>query len=431
MKLKSFTLALPILLFLMMCLCFIGNTDTLENRKLATFQMVINPDEKSVIYQDSVLERFEAAMKDQIYFRSNAIALFLQVDSKLSRLAKDVMMQYSTKENQYSYTSIGEYALIDGTDYVINLPDVERVADETIQIHVDQMERLHQLFPGIRFYSYYVTQANETGWFNDFLGNNVPNLYSQVEELLPGYVKSDRFKYEDLNDYEHCHYASDHHWNHYGARRGYEDIYSMMQEDLGLSLVKIPVKEWNFSELFDFKYHGSFARRLGKIYAGFDEFAAFEYELPNRDVYAINPATFDEIPLKEIGLFNEYVNGDIDTTIDHYIAYYGKGIPKKGDVIYGEGNALYLIRNKNMDTKHNLLIYGDSYNRAIRDVLAAHFGTTLYFQRDILENYDDVFIDQLIEKYNIDVVLFGGNSSIWTTDSYVFDFSTDVEGESE
>ena len=88
-----------------------------------------------------------------------------------------------------------------------------------------------------------------------------------------------------------------------------------------------------------------------------------------------------------------------------------------------------MIRNTNPETMHNLLIYGDSYNRAIRDTLASHFDTTLYFQRDILENYDKVYLDQLIEKYNIDVILFGGNRSIWTTDQYVFEFSVDSEPE--
>jgi len=252
-----------------------------------------------------------------------------------------------------------------------------------------------------------------------------------VESILPDYVVSSRFLYEDLEDYKHCHYASDHHWNHYGARRGYENIYSMMRKDLELSTVRTPVKEWRFSELFEFEYRGSFSRRLGEMYVGTDEFSVFEYELPEREIYAVDPETFEEIPLKSIGLYDEYTNGTIEADSDHYIFYYGTGTPKSGEQIYREYNAIYLIKNIKPDTKHNLLIYGDSYNRAIRDVLASHFGTTIYFQRDILENYEDVYLDSLIERYDIDVILFSGNESIWTTDSYVFDFYFEENGTSD
>lgn len=200
-----------------------------------------------------------------------------------------------------------------------------------------------------------------------------------------------------------------------------------MKHDLGLSKVKTPIKEWNYSELYNFQFIGSYGRRLGELYDGSDEFCALEYVLPERKIYAINPVTFEEIPLKELGLFNEYITGKIDTSLDHYIVYYGTGIPEIGDELYSESNAIYKIENMEPETRHNLLIYGDSYNRAVRDVLASHFNTTLYFQRDIFENYENVYIDELINKYDIDVILIGGNKSIWTTDNYVFDFSVNNE----
>lgn len=313
----------------------------------------------------------------------------------------------------------------------MNVPSTKNIPDDSIMIHIDQIKKLHGLFPEIKFYWYYVTQVNETGWFDDYIGVETFDLYSKVKTLLPDYVKTDRLLYKSLEDYEDCHYASDHHWNHKGVKRGYEDIYGLMADDLGLSDVRIPCKEWNYSELYNFKYYGSFARRLGSMYSGCDDFCAYEYNIPDRDVFAVSPETFEEIPLLELGLFEEYSTGHFDKSQDHYIAYYGYGIPKEGNEIYREGNAIYLIKNKKTYTGHNLLIYGDSYNRALRDVLASHFDTTLYFQRDIIENYDNVYIDELIEKYNIDVVLYGGNSDIWTIDEYMFDFSSAAENSSE
>ena len=94
MKSKVLTIALLVLLFPMMCFCFIGNSDTLENRRLATFQMVVSPEEKSVAYQDSVLERFEAAMKDQFHFRSSVINLYLKMDYYISHAVKKVLRKH-------------------------------------------------------------------------------------------------------------------------------------------------------------------------------------------------------------------------------------------------------------------------------------------------------------------------------------------------
>jgi hypothetical protein len=387
--------------------------------------MVLKPDIESVVYSDSMLERFEVAMKDQFYFRDNFIISYLSIDNLCTVVSKSIFANSDNFQRQYSYTVIGDYAEIDGTEYLMRIPEVEVVTDATIQIHMNQIEYIHQKYPKIRFYSYYVTQVDETGWFNNYLGTEVSSLYDQVEAILPEYVRSGRLQYDDLEDYKHCHYASDHHWNHIGARRGYEDIYGIMKRDLGLSDVKTPVKEWHFSELYDYRYVGSFARRLGELYSGEDNFSAYEYNLGERKIFAINPETFEEIQLRELGLFNEYAAGEVDTSLDHYIAYYGRGIPESGNEIYGDNNAIYLIKNEEPETSHNLLIYGDSYNRAIRDVLASHFDTTLYFQRDILVNYEDVFIDELIEEYDIDVILYSGNKSIWTTDSYVFDFFAD------
>ena len=424
MRLKYATVSILMLAIIISALCFvpIKKSGGQENRTLATFEMVLNPEVDSVVYRESALERFEEAMTDQFYLRDRAINTYLLIDNWSSKFVNGLWKLVKSGD-EYSFTTIGDYAQIDGSDYIINVPEYGYVDDGKIQIHINQIEQIHDKFPSIRFYSYYVTQANETSWFDEYLGTSVSSVYDQVEMLLPKYVKSDRLKYYNLEDYENCHYASDHHWNHNGVRRGYEDIFSMMQKDLGFSALKTPIKEWSYSDLFDFRYRGSYARRLGELYDGSDDFSAYEYSLPDRKIYAIDPLTFKEISLKEIGLFDEYTKGEIDNTLDHYIAYYGRGIPYEGEEVYGEGNAIYMIQNKRPETKHNLLIYGDSYNRALRDVLASHFDTTLYFQRDIMENYDDVCIDKLIEKYDIDVFLISGNSSIWTTDEYVFDFS--------
>lgn len=428
MKTKSMPVITALLLIILGVLCFIDKSsiDNYENRTLADYSMVFNPDVNSITYRDNVIERFEEAMKDQFFLRNDFITSYLYINNMLSNISVRLLYVPSNDKKQYSYTEIGDYINIQGRGFISYAPEPEKCPDYKIQIHIDQIKRLHELYPDLKMYVYYVSQVDDTGWFNDFLGTDVPDFYSQIKEMLPEYVKISQLKYKNLMDYEYCHYRSDHHWNYNGARRGYEDIYSMMKEDLDFSTIKTPIKKWNFSELYDFDYRGSFAHNLGDLYRETDEFIAFEYDIPQREIYALDPQTFAETPLKELGLYEEYCLGHIDPESDHYISYYGTGVALYGDKRYNEGNAIYIIKNKKPETNHNLLIYGDSYNRAIRDELASHFDTTLYFQRDIMLNFDNINIDLLIDKYDIDVMLFCGWKSIWKTDSYVFSFSKDM-----
>ncbi len=425
MRTKTFTILIMLMLMVAFASYFIGiqNNGNRENRTMANFDMVFNPEKDSVAYKDTISERFEAALRDQFKLRIQAVDLWIVANYLTSVLAKDIYF-YENKSNAYTYTEIGDYIRIDGTNYISNKPILEEQNDSSIRIHIDQINRLHKMFPDMHFYAYYVTQANETGWFDDYLGVEVPDCFGKVESLLPEYVRTDRLKYKDLEDYKSNHYASDHHWNHMGAQRGYEDIYKMISGDMELSPVKKPKREINYSELYDFVYRGSYSNNLGNVYKGYDEFLGYEYDLPQRKIFAITPENMNVIPLRELGLQREYIRGEFNPDSDHYIAYYGTGISENGDRMFNDHNAIYMIQNENSDTNHNLLIYGDSYNRAIRDMLASHFDTTLYFQRDIFI-YDNVFIDDLINKYNIDTILFSGVHSIWTIDEYVFDFLED------
>lgn len=426
MKTKGITLLALVVIIILSIMCFVKNreSDGNENRTLATYKMVFRPIKDSVVYKKTPIERFEVALKDQFLFRRIPIVLSLKLDEFLSSWSVSILRK-KLGPNQYTFTRIGDYIRISSTDYLSNKVVVDSYNDEKLQIHIDQIIKIHSLYPSIRMYVYQVTQANQTGWFNDFLGVKIPDLFNQLCHLLPSYVKYNHLVYSNLRDYMTNHYKSDHHWNHEGIRRGYNDIYDMMKNDLQLSEKRSPVKQVNFSELYDFKYAGSFARNLGDAYFGRDDFIAYIYNLPDAEKYAIDPKTFEEVPLRSLGLQEDYLNGNINLTVDCYQAYYGFGIGASDSKIYSEGNAIYLIKTKKPETEHNLLIYGDSYNRAFRDVLSSHFKTTIYFQRDIMENYENVYLNDLIEKYKIDTILFSSGGDIWVTDNYVFSFSNE------
>lgn len=404
------------------------NDNDMENRTMASFEMVLHPVENSVTYRESLLERFEEALKDQMVFRDYAVSCYLKLNDFLSNNISSLFLAFVNRDNdnnQYTYETIGSYIKIDGSEWIGSLPKVEELDTSQLQIHIDQIERIHNLYPQINFYNYYVTQINDTGWFDNFLGATVPSIYEQIIVLLPSYVHSSRLTFEDLEDYKNVHYRTDHHWNHIGARRGYENIYNMMSENLGLSKIRIPVSETSFTDLFGIKYKGSYANNLKNIYSGSDEFAVYEYDIPERTVSVIHPDSMEEIYVWELSLWDEYKNGDIDSSEykDHYITFYGNAKDKDGNY-YKDSQYIFKIQNYYPESKHNILVCGDSYNRAFRDVLASHFDTAIFLDYRIMSK---VYIDELIDKYHIDTLLLSGHDAIWVSDEYVFSFS-DVGG---
>ena len=193
-----------------------------------------------------------------------------------------------------------------------------------------------------------------------------------------------------------------------------------MTEALVFGEMRTPIIENEVSKTYDFVYLGSYGRSLGELYSeGYDDFSFDSYDLPQREMAIMNPDTFEELKVSEIGLYDEYLRGEIDKEIgaDHYIIMYGTARDKEGKE-YTDDTYPFVIRNKNGNGK-NLLICGDSYARATRDELASHFDTTVYLDYRTLSK---VPIDYVIEKHDIDVLLIESHTSMWNSEDYLFTF---------
>lgn len=446
----------------------------------------IDPDtgEKSVLYNahKSIPDRLEDALKDQIFIRNVVVLNYTNLESKLSNLYSEVTKVLSapvkdknpitedevTEETEppvtvpddgfpdeyydlvkeveeqpveldfktypgygfarlaqspvrnYTYTSIGTFALINGTDYVGQKPTKSTTSPTAVGKHVEQYEKLLAKYPNLKFYSYFVTQIQDTPWFYEFYGP-YDDRHELIAQYLPEYVTVGRLTFKDFADYQACYYKSDHHWAHKGSERGYQDVYAMMADDLDLSPMKYPIKTWNFSELYGVQYRGSRASKLREAYESYDEFIVYEYDLGERETFVVLPDNYtQEIPVK-MGLWEYYKVGDIDKGryFDHYINFYGRSYDSTGKQ-YADSESLFVIKNNN-GAEHNLLLVCDSTQRPYRDVLGSHFKTLVTLDYRILTK---VPIDYLIEKYEIDTILCGGQTFAWSgSNSYLFKFS--------
>ena len=386
--------------------------------------MIFHPDEESVVYHESIVERLDAALSDQFAYREAVVKRYLNLFNKLENRTYDFVRLFKKEtEGQYFLRAVGDYELIEDTGYVTEFPRVNPMNVYNVKKRVTEIERLHEMFPDLKIYAYYVTQAFDTEWFNDYLGTSVVDNYSQITEAVPEYVKTGHLTYTDLDDYMNTHYKTDHHWNHRGAERGYEDVYGMMKDDFDLSPMLAPTEENDVSETYDFEYLGSYGKALGELYEyGCDDFSYFEYPFPKREGAVIDPETKEEIPVTEIGLYDEYSAGDVDKKVgcDHYVEMYGSAVDPDGN-IYEDEKYPFIIRSDN-DSGKNLLICSDSYGRAIRDQLASHFDTTVYYDYRVLSK---IPLDYIIEEYDIDALLICSNTSMWSAAGYRFVFEED------
>jgi len=426
-KYKSTVIIIFTILVICMSLYFIPSLKmkSSENRTLATFGMVIHPIENSAVYHESAIERFDVALSDQFPFREYVVKKFQGLSNAAENCTYNFIKLFIDKgNNQYFLHSVGKYELIEDTEYITVRPSTKQMDEHILHNRIGQLNYLHEKYPDIKMYVYYVSQAFDTPWFNTCIGATAADHYQEILDVIPNYVRSEHLVYKSLDDYMDIHYKTDHHWNNRGAKRGYEDIYSMMCQDFYMSEMCVSNTENKVSELYDFVYLGSYGTALGELYeGGYDEFSFYDYIFPQRTMSIIDPDSLIETDIAEMGLYDEYKKGRISKGIgaDHYIIMYGTAVDKDGKT-YSDGQYPFVIRNSEGNGR-NLIITGDSYSRAMRDVLASHFDTTIYLDYRTLSK---IPIDYIIEKYNIDTLLISSNTSMWDYEDYLFTFK---EGE--
>lgn len=306
------------------------------------------------------------------------------------------------KQN-YTLSRLGQYYRINNTEWLVDLPWTSLGNANNMKGSIAAIERIKKNYPDMKVYGFFMTQGNNLPWFEKYMGKSFGDRHEQLAQLAPEWLKLDRLYYADIKDYQNLHYKSDHHWDYLGSRRGYERLYEMMSEDMELSPLQQPIMTWNFSELYDVEYRGSKANKLQLLYKGWDEFVVYEYDYGERYTYVLSPNDLTKQIPSRFALWEEYKAGKInkDKYYDHYINFNGIATDEKG-MQYKDSEYIFVIENKNSNTGHNLLMFGDSNMRALRDVMATHYDTTVYLDYRIMAI---PYIDELIDMYDIDVMM--------------------------
>ena len=320
-------------------------------------------------------------------------------------------------EHSYPSTQVGSFYRLGNSDWLGNiLPSaMTGTARRNVATLSGQLASAAKTYD-IPLYCLLITSSEDTGWFGEFQ-DGIDNE-EFIAQNLPLSSKVARTQLTDLADYEQCFFKTDHHMTYIGTERMYETIYHMISEDLLLSPLYLPTATWDFSEKIGVQYRGSRAAAVKGIasYSDvYDDFIVYEYDLPDHQTYVVDPTTGALTPIVN-GRWDAYRSGDISTDryYDHYIHFYGYDSTDT----YSDSSFIFIYDYSSVNPDgYNLLYLGDSYQRAIREVLTAHMKTTVWLDYRQFHNYQ---LSDIIRQYNIDIILVGSSSFLWMNDGYAF-----------
>lgn len=339
-----------------------------ENRNLQKFEHFTLNTYLNGTYQTSL----ENALSDQFVF------------------GETIKEKVKTTLKFFDYNNIpksicnGKYINLDGTYYNYNCDDALILKYETLNKEIEtniknRVKVYNKLNEYIDTYYYFISTPSI---FNFEKNNYSIDLINILNENLKNDYKFSALEFANYKEYINLFYKTDHHWNHKGSYKGYQEIISMI---LPKEKENKPIEEVVFDDIV---FYGS-AARVSQIFDFKENFIVYKFDYPRLDI--INNK--DE---NKYGNEEDYQNGIYykDKLASHYGEYYG-------------GDSGELILNTQNTKKDNLLILGSSFTNPINKLIASHFNKTFIID---LRHYQDLTgqifdVKEYIDKNKIDKVL--------------------------
>ena len=306
-----------------------------ENRDLAQFSM---PNVQTFL-DGSFQDNLESAMSDQFTGSGKIREAYNGVLKSMPTLGIDDEIC----KNEYVSLGQGRSTFNCGSRIVYDPIHFTYEQKTAIKENVKQFNNLNNLADTY----YYV--INDPAVFDFRINKLTEDMAKILKNNMNGYKAISSLKFSNYKEAKKIFYKTDHHWNYYGAQRGYEDIAKMMNT----KKVYKPTETFHSGENF----FGSHARNI-RNYDFPEEFVAYKYKLPPHDSYINGErAQYNGI------LKTEKHDYEYDKNINFYGLYYGSD--------YAE-----VMFDYHQPDKKNLLIVANSYSNAINELVAAGFDKT-------------------------------------------------------
>lgn len=261
---------------------------------------------------------------------------------------------------------------------------------DNLDVKINNINQISQKYSNLELYIYYIEKdtdiyfpTNEKSDLAEYILENI-NIPKDNEGKLA---------INNFNEFKEFFYKTDHHWNYKGSYNAYVQILKMIKPE------EEPLKPMETLKLSD-NFSGSKASRAGVNDIYIEPFYVYRFELPVHDTY-VNKNN------KEYGHNNDIASMKNENGISYGIFYGGD----EGEVIFDYNNP----------EAENILIFGESYDNAIIELLASHFNKTYCvdlraYEIDIGEKFN---FNKYIENNNISKVLFIGNIDFYVMEQFL------------
>lgn len=353
-------------------LIFRKDINNYENRVAYNFVMPTIKNFVDKSFQDSI----ELALSDQIPLAITMKKNYNNITTKTKKYLADMIFQ---KECQNRYINIGNDLIQFGCDnYLVSGPwnvyDIQKIVDTRIT-NINKLIETNDT----DVYIYYIERDRDIDFSTNKKSGFAPYLKENIKTKKFG-----SFQINNFNEFAESYYKTDHHWNYKGSYKAYLDLVELLNLDN-----PIKVKDTSCSKL---TFTGSHANVGGASNIYNEKFCVYNFDIPTHKTI---------INKNEVAAYGNY-NLEALTEIS-YANYYG-------------GDAAELILDFKEPKKENILIFGESYDNAILNLLASHFNKTYsidlrHYEREFGKPFD---YNQYIKEHDIDKVLIIGSMSMFT-----------------
>lgn len=347
-----------------------------ENRTLAKLETFEIKNFIDKTFQNNL----ENAISDQMILSQKIKKKSLEIRKNIVDEFDQYILKLRNNEDANYYVAIAQdnYKL-NNEEWLIDKDDRYTYDSQTIQ-YFNKIENVDK-------YLYFI-ESDRSKTYQE--PGNKNEIYEDILAKME-LKKYDKFTTDTFEEYKEYFYKTDHHWNHKGQYKAYQDILNLLGIDPKEMVNVIEERQYNIDFL------GSKAREATE-YNIKEKFTVYKYD--NRKPKEI----YIDGQLGKYGESDEYDKGEYNTKqmTNHYGEYYG-------------GDNAEIIYNFDAPEKENLLIISNSYSNAINEIVSSHFNKTYIID---LRRNTQFNPNEYIQKNRIDKVLILGETSFFSKKSY-------------
>lgn len=267
-------------------------------------------------------------------------------------------------------------------DYVVQGVASFKANKPRLDAFIESYNKAVGAHPEQNFYLYYIERDSDQNYATGYRSN----IYDYIKESVNVPESNvSRQHITSFEEYTEFNIKSDHHWGYKGSYSGYKDILAMLKP---AAHPLEPLGEYKLGYI-----KGSFTKT--EKTANFkDDFYAYEFEFPAWEVLLNGKAA--ACYGNRQAYIDKAKNGNTSQAMS-YGSFYGQDV---GEII---------IHNPTGDG--SLLIFGNSYDNALIELLAAHYEYTYsidlrYYKKQTGKSFG---LSNYLENHGVDDILCVGN----------------------